>query len=407
MTAVSEQRSRADGGTTFSSLRYRNFRLFFIGQTISQVGNWLTTIALGLLILKLTNSGVAMGLLVACQYSPVLVFGAWTGLVADRSDKRHLLIIVQAVAMLQSFAIAALAFAHHAPLWTFYVVAAIGGFATAFDNPARRAFVVEMVPNDCVQNAVSLNSALMTGSRVIGPAMAGLLITTVGYGWCFLLDGISYIAVIAGLWMMRPAELNPATPNPRSKGQVRAGLRYARSIPELWVPLVMMTLIGTFAFNFMVVMPLFIKRTLHSTDTTYTLVQSVLSVGSVIGALYTARRARASVRNVAFAAMLFGLAMLALAASPDLALTFPVALGMGFTSILFMTGSTAIVQMRSDPAMRGRVLALQAIVFLGTTPIGGPVIGWICQHWGPRAGFLVGAASCLAASGWGYWCLRT
>ncbi len=386
---------------TFRSMSVRNFRLFFAGQLISQIGNWLTLVAQTLLILHLTNSGVAVGFLAACQFLPVLLFGAWAGLVADRSDKRRLLMIVQSLAMLQSFGLAALAFMDHPPVPALYLVALAGGFATAFDNPARRAFVVEMVPVDHVQNAVSLNSALMTGSRVVGPALAGLLITTVGFGWCFLLDGISYLAVILGLYMMRTEELRPSIPTPRSKGQIREGFRYARSIPELWVPLTMMTIIGALAFNFNVVMPLFVKRSLHGTDTTFTLIYSVVSVGSLVGALYTARRKETSVRHVVMAAGAFGVALLAFAASPSLAVAFPLAMLVGLSSIMFMTASTAIVQVRSDPAMRGRVLALQAIVFLGSTPIGGPLLGWICETFGARAGFLVGGAACLVAAAWG------
>ncbi len=386
---------------TFRSMSVRNFRLFFAGQLISQIGNWLTLVAQTLLILHLTNSGVAVGFLAACQFLPVLLFGAWAGLVADRSDKRHLLMIVQSLAMLQSFGLAALAFMDHPPVPALYLVALAGGFATAFDNPARRAFVVEMVPVDHVQNAVSLNSALMTGSRVVGPALAGLLITTVGFGWCFLLDGVSYLAVILGLYMMRTEELRPSVPTPRSKGQIREGFRYARSIPELWVPLTMMTIIGALAFNFNVVMPLFVKRSLHGTDTTFTLIYSVVSIGSLVGALYTARRKETSVRHVVMAAGAFGVALLAFALSPGLAVAFPLAMLVGLSSIMFMTASTAIVQVRSDPAMRGRVLALQAIVFLGSTPIGGPLLGWICETFGARAGFLVGGLACLVAAAWG------
>lgn len=181
---------------TFRSLKFRNFRLFFGGQLISQVGNWLTLVAQTLLVLRLTNSGLAVGFLVACQFGPVLILGAWAGLIADRSDKRHLLMIVQTLAMAQSFTLAALAFMHHPPLVAFYAVAFAGGITIAFDNPTRRAFVVEMVDEDHVQNAVSLNSALMTGSRVFGPAAAGLLITTVGFGWCFTVDGFSYLFVL-------------------------------------------------------------------------------------------------------------------------------------------------------------------------------------------------------------------
>ncbi len=388
-------------GETFRSMQVRNFRLFFGGQLISQIGNWLTLIAQTLLVLRLTDSGLAVGLLAACQFLPVLLFGAWSGLVADRSDKRKLLMIVQSLAMLQSFALAALAFMDHPPLPALFAVAMAGGFATAFDNPARRAFVVEMVPQENVQNAVSLNSALMTGSRVVGPAVAGLLIATVGFGWCFLVDGLSYVAVLAGLKMMRTEELRPSIPTPRSKGQVRAGIKYARSVPDLWVPLVMMTIIGALAFNFNVVMPLFVKRTLHGSDTTFTLLYSVVSVGSLIGALHTARKTSTSVRQVVLGAGTFGVSMLMLAAAPNLGVALPLAMLMGLTSIMFMTASTAIVQMRSDPAMRGRVLALQAIVFLGTTPIGGPLLGWIIETFGARAGLAVGGIACLVAAAFG------
>src|SRR5512141_1134859 len=270
--------------STFESLRVRNFRLFFGGQLISQIGNWLTLIAQALLVLKLTDSGFALGLLAACQFGPVLVLGAWAGLVADRSDKRKLLLIVQTFAMMQSFALAFIAFMHHPPVAAIYMIAVFGGVATAFDNPARRAYVVEMVPEANVQNAVSLNSALMTGSRVVGPALAGLLITTVGYGWTFATDGLSYLAVILGLVLMRTRENRPPLAATRGKGQVREGLRYVRTMPELFVPLVMMGIIGTFAFNFQTVMPLLVKRTLHGNDRTFTLVYSVISIGSLAGA---------------------------------------------------------------------------------------------------------------------------
>ena len=389
------------GGSTFSSLKYRNFRLFFTGQIISQVGNWLTLIAQTLLVLKLTNSGLMVGLLTGCQFAPVLLFGAWAGLIADRSDKRKLLMIVQALAMVQSFVLAALAFMGHPPVLAIFAVAFCGGIATAFDNPARRAFVVEMVPETNVQNAVSLNSALMTSSRIVGPALAGLLISTVGYGWCFTVDGISYIAVLVALWMMRPADLRRPPVAKRGKGQVREGLRYVRTVPDLWIPLVMMAIIGTLAFNFQVVLPLFATRTFGGDDATFTLLLSVISVGSLTGALVTARRKTIELRHVIVAAAGFGLSMLLLAVVPSLGLAFPVAMLMGFVSIAFMTASTAIVQVRADPTMRGRVLALQAIVFLGSTPIGGPIVGAICQEFGARAGLVVGGVAGLAAAGWG------
>ena len=386
---------------TFRSFRYRNFRLFFTGQSISQIGNWLTLVAQTLLVLKLTGNGLMVGLLTACQFAPVLVIGPWAGLIADRSDKRRLLMIVQAIAMAQSFALAVLAFTGHPPVLAIFAVAMVGGVTVAFDNPARRAFVVEMVPESSVQNAVSLNSALMTGSRVIGPALAGLLIKTVGYGWCFTVDGFSYIAVLVSLYMMRPAELRTPAPTARAKGQVRAGLRYVRTVPDLWIPLVMMAIIGTFAFNFQVVLPLFVTRTLGGDVGTFTVLLSVISAGSLAGALLSARRRSITLRHVVTAAIGFGIAMLLLAASPALAFAFPVGMLMGAASITFMTASTAIVQLRADPAMRGRVLALQAMVFLGSTPIGGPIVGAICDAFGARAGLVVGGVACLGAAGWG------
>ena len=386
---------------TFASLRIRNFRLFFGGQLISQIGNWLTLIAQALLVFKLTDSGIALGLLAACQFGPVLVLGAWAGLVADRSDKRKLLLVVQTFAMVQSFALAFIAFMDQPSVAAIYVVAVLGGVATAFDNPARRAYVVEMVPEANVQNAVSLNSALMTGARVVGPALAGLLISTVGYGWTFVADAVSYLAVILCLVMMRTRENRPHLVTPRGKGQVREGMRYVRGLPELFVPLVMMAIIGTFAFNFQTVMPLLIKRTLHGNDRTFTLIYSVISVGSLVGALLSARRTSVTIRHIIMSAFGFGVAMLLLAVTPNVPFTYPIGILVGVSSITFMTTSTAIMQLRSDPSMRGRVLALQAIVFLGSTPIGGPILGWVCQNFGARAGVAIGGVSAIVAGVYG------
>ena len=296
-------------GETFHSLRVRNFRLFFTGQLISQVGNWLTLIAQTLLVLKLTDSGFALGLLAAAQFGPVLFIGALAGLVADRSDKRRLLLWVQTFAMLQSFALAALAFTGDPPVLAIYGVALLGGIAIAFDNPARRSFVVEIVPEADMTNAVSLNSALMTGARVVGPALAGLLVTTVGFGWAFALDGVSYVAVLIALLMMDPRQIRRAPVTPRGKGQVRDGLRYVRTIPELWVPLVMMAVIGTLSYNFQTVIPLFATRDMGGSDVTFTLLMSVVSVGALLGALAAARRTSVDITVVSWAALLFGVAM--------------------------------------------------------------------------------------------------
>jgi MFS family permease len=386
---------------TFRSFHVRNFRLFFSGQLISQVGNWLTLVAQTLLVYDLTHSGTALGVLAAAQFGPVLLLGSWAGLVADRSDKRKLLLIVQAVAMAQSFALAALAFTGHPPVLAIYGVAMIGGVTIAFDNPARRAFVVEMVPEDDMQNAVSLNSALMTSSRIVGPAVAGLLVVTVGYGWCFLSDALSYLAVLAGLWLMRTEELRPAPVTAKAKGQIREGLRYARGVPDLWAPLVMMAVVGTLSYNFQTIFPVFARRDLHGTTTTYTLLFAIISVGALIGALRTARRRTTSIRAVALASLGYGVAMTLMAFAPNRWVAYAFGVFLGVTSIAFLTSSTAIVQMRSAPEMRGRVLALQAMLFLGSTPIGGPVVGWISQEWGARYAIGLGAVAALGAGVWG------
>ncbi len=399
-------RLRLATSETFASLQVRNFRLFFIGQAVSQIGTWLCMVAQTLLILELTGSGIALGLLAAAQFGPVLLLGAWAGVVADRSDKRRLLMIVQSLSMLQSFVLAALAFSGSPPVALIYAVAFAGGVLTAFDSPARRSFVVEMVPRDHINNAVSLNSAIMTGARVVGPALAGVLVATVGFGWTFLIDGVSYVAVLAGLLLMRPAELHSAPLVARAKGQVRAGLRYAASVPQLLVPLVMMAVIGTFAFNFQVVFPVFVIDDLGGTQSTFTLLFSVLSVGSLVGALAVARRTSSSVRRVGTTALAFGGAMAALAVAPNQAVAFAIGPLIGIASISFMTASTAIVQTESLAAMRGRVLALQSMVFLGSTPIGGPILGWVAEHLGARYAVGLGALACVAAGTWGLWMVR-
>ena len=386
---------------TFRSMHIRNFRLFFGGQLVSQVGNWLTLVAQTLLVLKLTDNGVALGALAAAQFGPVLVLGSWAGLVADRADKRKLLLIVQTVAMAQSFTLAALAFSGHPPVLAIYAVAMVGGVTIAFDNPARRAFVVEMVPEAEMQNAVSLNSALMTSSRVIGPTVAGLLIHTVGFGWCFLSDGVSYIAVLGALWMMRTEELRPAPVTVKARGQIREGLRYARSVPDLWMPLVMMAVVGTLSYNFQTVFPLFAVRDLHGTTLTFTFLFALVSVGALMGALNTARRQTIEVRDVALASLWYGVAMAMMTFAPNQWIAYAFGILLGIASITFLVASTAIVQIRSAPEMRGRVLALQAMLFLGSTPIGGPIVGWISQEFGARYAIAIGAIAALGAGIWG------
>jgi MFS family permease len=387
----------------FRSLRVRNFRLFFTGQMISQVGNWLTAIALVLLVLHRTHSGVAVGIVTGCQYGPVLIFGAWGGLFADRFNRRRLLLATQTLELCQSATLAILAFSGQPPLVAFYMTALAGGCILAADNPARRAFAADTVPVEDVQNAVSLNSTLMTASRIVGPALAGLLVVTVGFGWCFAADAISYFAVLAALWRIRPDALRqPPVTASGGRRQVGAALRYVRNVPELWVMLVMMSAVGTLSLNLPVVLPLFVEHTLHGGDSGYTLLYSVLSVGSLAGALGTTHRRTVTLRAIVVSSLGVGAAMMLLALSPNLAASFLIAPLVGFAIVFFLTECTALVQIQAEPSLRGRVLALQAIVIVGSTPVGGLLLGVICDALGARAGLAVGALAALGAAGWGY-----
>jgi len=379
-------------------LRTRNFRLFFVGQLISNSGNWLTMVALTLLVLHLTGSGVDVGFVAACQFGPILVLSAFAGLIADRSNKLRLLKVTQVGEMCQSFALAGLAFMHHPPLAALYGTALAGGVLLSLDNPVRRSFVTEMVPQEDVANAVTLYSALVNASRIFGPALAGLLVTTAGYGWAFALDGVSYIAVLTALSLMRPEELRRMPVTPRGKGQVRAGLRYVRSLPDLWIPFAMLAVVGTLSYNFSVVFPLFVEHALHGSDVSFTLVYTVFSSGALVGAFVVADRTTVGVDNIVRGAAAFGATSMLLAAAPNVIATFPIVFVVGFSSIVFMTATTAIVQLRADQRMHGRVLALQSVLLIGTTPIGGPIMGAIADALGARIPLVIGGAAALAAA---------
>jgi MFS family permease len=382
---------------TFSALWVRNFRLFFVGQFVSNSGNWLTIVALTLLVLHRTGSGVAVGLLGACQFGPMLVLSAFAGLVADRSDKRRLLYLTQSLEMAQSATLAVLAFLPHVPLPVFYVVAAAGGTMLAFDNPGRRSFVNEMVPAELVPNAVTLYSANVNLSRMIGPTLAALLIATVGYGWSFALDAASYVAVLASLFAMRDDELRPAPKTLRGRGQVRAGLRYVAEVPELWITFLTLLVVGVLSYNFTVVLPLFVEKGLHGSDSEFALIYATFSAGAVVGTLVVARRTAMTVRTVVGACLGLGVSMLAMAFVPNVGIAFPAAALVGATSVVYLTVTTALVQVRAERHMVGRVLALQAVLLIGTTPIGGPILGLLADSAGGRAPVVLGAAGALLA----------
>ncbi|MGH7204479.1 MAG: MFS transporter [Candidatus Levyibacteriota bacterium] len=393
-------------GKTFLSLHNRNFRLFFFGQLISNTGNWLATVALILLVLKITGSGFAVGLLTACQFGPILFLSAWAGAIADRLDKRRLILLTQCLQMIQSIGLAILAFMPHPPLLGLYVLTTLGGILLAFDNPFRRAFVSEMVPAKEIPNAVVLYSAVVNVSRIFGPALAGLLVVTVGFGWCFTIDAVSYIAVLLGLLMMRPSELHRHLHRLPTKGGVGEGIRYIRSTPLLWISFVMLALIGTLSYNFNVTLPLFVTDTLHSTDVVFTILYSVFSLGAVVCALIVAHRSLVGMRHIIIGATVLGFAMVLLACVATVSSAMPVAFFLGMASILYMTSTTALAQVEAKHEMHGRVLALQTVLVGGTTLIGGPLSGWLADTFGGRAPLLVGGMVCIFTAAFGYWATK-
>jgi MFS family permease len=388
-------------GPTFQSLAHRNFRLFFFGQLVSNTGNWLTTVALTLLVLKLTGSGLAVGLMSACQFGPILILTAWGGALADRADKRRFLMLTQSLEMVESIGLAVLAFLPHPPLVGLYMLAIVGGTLLAFDNPLRRSFVSEMVPPPDLPNAVVLYSTIVNASRIFGPALAGLLVVTLGYGWAFAIDAASYLAVLACLVAMRPSELRRTAPAARGHGQVRAGLRHVWAVPPLRISFVMLAAIGTLSYNYNVTLPLFVTDSLGRSATVFTILLSVLSAGSVVAALLIAHRALVKMRHIIIGAATMGVTMLILAATPTVATAIPVVFAVGMASILYLTASMALVQLDGRTEMHGRVLALQTVLVAGTTPLGGPLLGWLSDVRGGRAPLVLGGIVCLGAAIYG------
>jgi MFS family permease len=336
-----------------------------------------------------------------------LLLSAWGGAIADRVDKRKFLLLTQSLEMAESIGLAILAFLPHPPLAGLYTLAVAGGIFLAFDNPLRRSFVSEMVPEDDVPNAVVLYSTIVNLSRVFGPSLAGLLIVTVGYGWCFALDACSYLAVLVCLSMMRASELHRHPFAARAKGEIRAGIRYVRSQPNLWIAFAMLLIIGALSYNFGVTLPLFVSAGLHQSNTIYTILYATMSLGSVAAALIIAHRRMVGLQYAMLGAFALGLAMLVLAVTQSVLTATIVSFFVGGASILYSTATTTLVQMKAAPSMRGRVLSLQSILLIGTTPIGGPLLGWLADQQGGRAPLVLGGLASLVAASIGYYFSRS
>jgi MFS family permease len=397
-TATEPDRPAEKRTGTFSSLKIRNYRLFATGAVVSNTGTWMSRIAQDWLVLSITGSSFAVGITTALQFLPMLLFGLYGGVIADRYPKRKLLLCTQAVLGLLGLLLAGLTLSGVVQVWHVYAIAFLLGMVTVVDNPTRQTFVMEMVGPAHVRNAVSLNSANFQSARLIGPAVAGVLITAVGSGWAFLFNGLSFLAPITGLLLMRTSELHRIDRAPRGKGQLREGLRYVAGKPELIWPIVLVGFIGTFGFNFPIWLSAFANKIYSAGAGTYGLFNSLMAAGSVIGALLAARRARTRLRMLVAAALLFGLLEVLASVVPSFWIFAVLLVPIGVFGLTFNTTANASVQLATDPVMRGRVMSLYMMVFVGGTPIGGPIMGWVTDTFGARVGFLSGGLLSMAGA---------
>uniref|UniRef100_A0AAU3GUN6 MFS transporter n=1 Tax=Streptomyces sp. NBC_01401 TaxID=2903854 RepID=A0AAU3GUN6_9ACTN len=385
-------------GGTFSSLKIRNYRLFATGAVISNTGTWMSRITQDWLVLSLTGSATAVGITTALQFLPMLLFGLYGGVIADRLPKRRLLIFSQTALGLCGIALAVLTLSGVVEVWHVYLVAFLLGMVTVVDNPARQSFVSEMVGPAQLRNAVSLNSANFQSARLIGPAVAGVLITSVGSGWAFMFNGLSFIAPLVGLTMMRPSEFHASVTVKRAKGQLRDGLRYVSGRPDLIWPIVLVGFVGTFGFNFPIFLTAFADEIFDGGAGMYSFFNILMAVGSLAGALLAARRRSSRLRMVVGAGTVFGLLEVAASVSPSVWLFSVLLVPIGMIGMTTNISANTSVQMAADPEMRGRVMSLYMMVFAGGTPVGAPIVGWISDTYGARTGMAAGGAVSMVAA---------
>ena len=382
---------------SFRSLAVPNYRRYFTGQIVSLSGNWMQVVAEMWLVVKLTDSGAAVGFAAALQFLPMLLGAAWGGLLADRLPKRRLLMATQAAMAVPALVLFALALGGQPPLAGVLGLILARGAINAIDHPTRQAFIVEMVGPDRLLNAVSLNAALVNSARVIGPAIAGVLIATAGIAPCFAINAATFLFMIAMLAAMERSALRASEPASRSRGQLRRALRHVRGTPQLLIPLALMALVGTLAFNFQVVLPLLARFTFHDQHGgIYAALTTAMGLGAVAGALVMGARGRPRPAFTTTAALAFGVAMALTAAAPSLGLALAALVLTGAASVAFAASVNSSLQLSARPRMRGRIMALYAMVFLGSTPIGGPLSGWLAGWAGPRSALALGAVAAIA-----------
>jgi MFS family permease len=394
-------RIRRISHTTFAALEVPNYRRYLSGQSISLIGTWMQMTAQSWLVLSLTHSAAALGVIVALQTLPVLLLAPYGGVIADRVDKRRLMIGLQSAMGVQALILGLLTVAGQVRVWQIAVLAMLLGLNNAFENPSRQSFMLEMVGSRHLRNAVSLNSVMVNVARVIGPAVAGIMIATVGTGVCFLLNAGSFVAVVASLLTMDLTALSPAQPTPRARGQLRQGLSYIRRTPDLAVPLMMMAVVGCLTYEFQVSLPYMARSGLHAGSSGYGFMTAAMGVGAVLGGLVVATRGRTGTAALVASVAGFGVAMILATIAPNLAVELIAMTLVGAGSVAFMSSGNATLQLRAAPEMRGRVMSLWFVAFQGSTPIGGPIVGALMSLAGARAGLGLGAVTCfvVAAAG--------
>jgi MFS family permease len=380
----------------FAPLSVPNYRRFFVGQVFARCGVWIQTVAELWLVLRMTGSGVALGLTTALQFMPMLFLGAWVGVWADRVPKRGILLAAQTWLIVPAATLAVLTATGAVELWMVYALVLARGLGKALDNPVRQSFVMEVVGREHVAAAVSLNSAVVATARFVGPALGGAVISFAGVAPCFAASSVAFLVALGALLSLDVRALHRAPLSVRRPGQLREGLRHAWSSPGLRAPLAAMAVVGTLAFNFQVVLPLMARYTFDAGPGTYGALAASMGAGALLGAVANAGRASPSLGGLAALALAFGMAMAALAAAPTLALALGALVLVGASSAAFAATTNSLLQLSAAPAVRGRVLALWSVVFLGSTPIGGPLVGWVSQHAGARTGVLIGAVATLA-----------
>jgi MFS family permease len=385
---------------TFAAFAVHNFRLYFGGQVVSVSGAWMQRVAQSWLVLELTGSGVAVGAITAVQFLPILLLAPAGGLVADRLDKRKVLYVTQSLAAVIALTLGVLVLVEVVELWMVFALALALGLVGSVDNPTRNSFVMEMVGRSKLANAVALNSVLVNSARVIGPAIGGLLIVTVGIGWCFVLNAATYLVFITAIRLMRDDDIDRAEPERKERGQLRGALRYVADQPVLMATLVMSAVIGLFAYEFEVVLPLLARFTFEGDADTFGSMFAAMGIGAVVGGLFVATRGRTSPRAIVAAATALGLTMAATAIAPTIWIAYMTLVMVGVSSSAFLTLGNSILQLEASPQMRGRVVGMRATAILGARPIGAPIVGWIGEYFGPRFALGLGALAAIGVAVW-------